>query len=76
LVCWFGSSDRIDSACAYWPELIINGDPVPDQVQLIDAGDGWRAHALGIHACPIEGKLVPSLSAGRPYQLRHLGSHP
>ena len=65
-----------NTTCADWPELLINGDLDHDQVNLIDAGDGWRAHSLGLHACPIEGELVKSLSAGRVYQLRHVGNHP
>ena len=65
-----------DTTCADWPELLINGDLDSDQVQLIDSGDGWRAHSLGLHACPINGELIQSLSAGRAYQLRHVGSHP
>jgi ribosomal protein S18 acetylase RimI-like enzyme len=66
----------VDARCSDWPELLISGDLVPDQVQLIDSGDGWRAHSLGVHACPIEGELVASLKPGRVYELRHVGNHP
>jgi hypothetical protein len=58
------------------PKLLINGDLDRDQLSLIDAGDGWRAHSLGLHAGAVAGEMVASLKRGRVYQLRHVGSYP
>lgn len=58
------------------PQVLINGDLRPDQVSLIDAGDGWRAHSLGPCAQPVSGDLLTQLATGRVYHLRHVGTRP
>ncbi|HYJ68956.1 MAG TPA: GNAT family N-acetyltransferase [Nocardioidaceae bacterium] len=57
-------------------ELLINGDLNHDQISLLNAGDGWRVHSLGLAAQQVDGDLLSQCVTGRIYRLRHVGTRP